>query len=759
MVITPYQLVFKVPDIEKTDTQTCYGVPDVDTKTCVEKKNGEYIIQTHDRHGSCTPGNYYQVAFEITDPSPFRKEDLRLSIDRSIYQSNSYPVSNDLYYDKKIDLWYQRSRYTLDTSTGKWKLESENRKSKYTVDCITASGVFRISVFHNGTLLNGSDYDFPWVYVLPSSVSKENYLHMVSDLIALNERLVAKERSAVGMGARTYIAEETDKLADEIKKSAELLNSIKEVMKLPSELLGKKYVKTNVNKVKHFDGKTVLDYLKYGMSGTVSGIEYYEDHDTYENRVIKYALRKLSERISREKPLKVRSEEEIETEINRRRQERTDFMEKMRISCSGLDRYRIYKEIEEEVRKNEEYLSAINRLFQSRTNLVELLDDEWFSGIYDIPHLSEIRLTPKFAGNNLYSAIYKILTENYVAKPFFSASFDVNAIGIRPTQQVYEYWVFYKLLSALLKLGFVLDEKGELKEHFSHFTRKDQLKPLKLKLYREAGGRRIDLEFGYNVTFRAAESSSQEISSRTPDYYLRIISGNHSHWYFLDAKYKDFISDGDIESNNVWYASEVFAVSVKKYIRDMTRIFISNPEYNSTGEDIRGSYVIMAHIEEDNDTDISSSDRLFGNDNRICNFINRHKSMKKEYELYAQAGLSKVPRHRYGAIELVPDNEQELMVLYQLIFEYLETDNNKEHPNFNWCWRCSFTDIEKKPLSTMGNNIKYYTTCPSCGDFKVITNCTGSRGRHLLVKHEIGNYHRSKGSNWSFVCPVCGDKL
>ena len=99
----------------------------------------------------------------------------------------------------------------------------ENRKSKYTVDCITASGVFRISVFHNGTLLNGSDYDFPWVYVLPSSVSKENYLHMVSDLIALNERLVAKERSAVGMGARTYIAEETDKLADEIKKYAEFI--------------------------------------------------------------------------------------------------------------------------------------------------------------------------------------------------------------------------------------------------------------------------------------------------------------------------------------------------------------------------------------------------------------------------------------------------------------------------------------------------------------------------------------------------------
>ena len=79
--------------------------------------------------------------------------------------------------------------------------QKRKKESKYTVDCITASGVFKINVLYNGTVLHGEGMDLPWIYILPSSVSYKNYLRMITDLIDLNEKLVMKEHSSVGVGA------------------------------------------------------------------------------------------------------------------------------------------------------------------------------------------------------------------------------------------------------------------------------------------------------------------------------------------------------------------------------------------------------------------------------------------------------------------------------------------------------------------------------------------------------------------------------
>ena len=752
MKITPYQLIFRVPKPAKSEVQTSYGIPDIDTKIPVEILDGNYVIHTHDRRGSCSPGDFYQVVFEITDPYPFEKNELRLTIDSSAFRSSMFPVSNDLYYNKDYDLWYQRSRYTYNPATGKWRLEAENKKSKQTVDSITASGVFKINVLHNGNLLNGSDYDIPWIYVLPSSVSQKNYLHMISDLLELNDRLVRKDQSTVGIGNVSYVVEETSRLTDEIINTEKLIKAIKGVMHLPSELQGKRYVRTDINKVRHFDARVMQDYFRYGMSGTVSDIDYYENHDTYENRVIKYVLRRLSSRLEAEEPMEKLSDEEIKKEITRRLKERTGIMRSIGISPTDSVR----EEIEREVHQKEGYALAANELLKTRKELIYLLKDEWFTGIRDLPALNEIRLTPKFERNNYYSTIYEIFTERYLDKPYINASFDVNTFGVRPTQQIYEYWVFYKLLSSLIKIGFVLEDKDKITDHFSHFTRSQQLKPVILNLIRKDDKREVHLEFGYNITFRAEKVLNQEGPLvRTPDYYIRIFSNNRSHWYFLDAKYKDF--RGKADSQGIWYVDELFDVAVSKYIKDLGLIFEFNTEYKSTSKDIRGSYIIMANIDEGK-KELNENDRLFTVNEAIREKLDQECDVI-DLPLYYKVGIDKKPRHKYGAIKLVPDDDQELTTLYQLIFEYLETNNNKEHPNFNWCWRCSSNVVEKESLNTLGTNPKYYTTCPDCGDFRVITNCSKSNGKHLIVKHETGNYHKSGSTDWDFFCPECGENL
>ena len=232
-----------------------------------------------------------------------------------------------------------------------------------------------------------------------------------------------------------------------------------------------------------------------------------------------------------------------------------------------------------------------------------------------------------------------------------------------------------------------------------------------------------------------------DLPPREPDYYIKVLNGDSCHWYFMDAKYKDFTDPEDKDStaeqgSGVNYIDEVHKVAVQKYINDIGKIFNYKDSYASKEDDIRGSYIIMANI--DKDTELTENGRLCQN----------RDIMKLEDERLAEAKGNAFPlvndkssMHRYGAIRLTPDYEDELTSLLQLIFEYLETDNNKEHPNLEWCWKCNSTSIKKTDGETSGGKTKYYTTCPVCGDFRVITNCNG--GSHIIIKHDQGNYHCS----------------
>ena len=301
MKIVPYRVLFEV-DIDsdarkKGKREYKYSKPTNNMLPVKLSDDGTYyIVPTHDRGDSSGPGPYYQIAFRIEDASPFQLEELSLHLDSSIYRHTSINPETDLYcnpqtkFDLKTNLWYQRSKYVQDNE-GNWRIVADSDKAALKVDCITTAGVFKVVVCVNNKPL--PSVDVPWIYVLPSAISKTQYLGMLSDLIRLHEDLVHNPNSTVGIGKLTYIENQTNQIAKEIESSKRFLTAIQGAISIPSEQQGKRYTKMHISKVKHFDSRVVRNYIKAGMTGKVMGIEYYEEHDTYENRIIKHVLQQI----------------------------------------------------------------------------------------------------------------------------------------------------------------------------------------------------------------------------------------------------------------------------------------------------------------------------------------------------------------------------------------------------------------------------------------------------------------------------------
>lgn len=303
MIITPYRVLFEV-DVDSDTGKYRYGKPTSEMLPVnFSEEDNAYIVRTHDRGNREGPGPYYQIAFRIEDPAPYTFEELELHIDSAIYRNDNSVITNDLFCNPNDkgnanNLWYQLSRYELDKD-GCWRIINDTKKKALVVDCITASGVFRVVAVRKGRVL--TNVSTPWIYVLPSSVSIQNYHDMLNDLINLHDSILVNSRSTVGIGKITAVEADTLRIKKEIELTEELTNTIKAIISSPSELQGKEYVKMPIRKIHHYDGRVIREYIKHGSSGKALGVTFFEDHDTYENRVIKYVLKRIQKMYSSQK--------------------------------------------------------------------------------------------------------------------------------------------------------------------------------------------------------------------------------------------------------------------------------------------------------------------------------------------------------------------------------------------------------------------------------------------------------------------------
>ena len=296
MKIVPYRVRFEV-DLDSVTGKYRYSKPTSDMLEAEFDENRQaYKIKTHDRGDNAAPGPYYQVAFRIEDPSPYSYADLELRLDSTVYRNSDGQIKNDLYCDPKLrdtpnNLWYQQSRYEFDKKEQQWRIVGDTKKNSLPVDCITTSGVFKPIVIRNGKVLD--NIDLPWIYVLPSSVALQDYQDMLSDLINLHDSIIRKDDATVGIGKLIAVETDTERMRKEFAVTEKLEKAIKEIIESPSELQGKEYAHMPIRKIHHYDSRVMREYIRHGMSGKVLGISYYEDHDTYENRIIKFMLKKI----------------------------------------------------------------------------------------------------------------------------------------------------------------------------------------------------------------------------------------------------------------------------------------------------------------------------------------------------------------------------------------------------------------------------------------------------------------------------------
>ena len=260
----------------------------------VEETDEAYIVHTHDHADqdieidhNMQLAPYYQVAFQLSDTVPYKQTDLRLYIDHTMYRNGKDRL---LEYDESNDIWYEQTYYKKDKRSKKWAacFTEENPG----VDSITTAGVFRIVI--KDTSNNIVQTSKP-VYVLPNEMSFAGYQKMLRDLIAINSDFVRRESSTVGIGSPKSIEEiDLDYKIEILNRTTQLL---KHIMKRSSVAQKKIYTFQPAYKARRFDAKVLNHIMKRGMEGKIPAIDYVEDHDIYENRVVRFFAERLLETI------------------------------------------------------------------------------------------------------------------------------------------------------------------------------------------------------------------------------------------------------------------------------------------------------------------------------------------------------------------------------------------------------------------------------------------------------------------------------
>ncbi len=278
--------------IVKNELQFQFAKAVNDTFEMVEETEDAIIIHTHD-HADQDIGidpalqlaPYYQVAFRLKDISPYQQQELKLYIDHTMYRNGRDRL---LEYDDSNDIWYEQTYYKKEIKKKSSKWVACFTEENPGVDSITTAGVFRINIKDfSGNLIQTSKP----VYVLPSEMTFVGYQRMLRDLIDINTDFVSRNSSTVGIGSTKSI-EEID-LSYKIDVLNRTIKSLSNIMKLTSVAQKKDYSVQSVHKIRRFDAKVLRHVMKHGMQGKLPAISYVEDHDIYENRIVKY----FSERI------------------------------------------------------------------------------------------------------------------------------------------------------------------------------------------------------------------------------------------------------------------------------------------------------------------------------------------------------------------------------------------------------------------------------------------------------------------------------
>ncbi|MBW4421714.1 MAG: hypothetical protein KME13_21260 [Myxacorys californica WJT36-NPBG1] len=308
---------------------------------------------------------------------------------------------------------------------------------------------------------------------------------------------------------------------------------------------------------------------------------------------------------------------------------------------------------------------------------------------------------------------------------------------IQPTWEIYETWCVVKLYSAFILYANMqpLDERQTLFESI-------EVEPNgTLKLPRNTPfslrGKLSNGQFYTIHLIYEAQLTTADGQLRTPDIIIRFSINEETNNYCFDAKYRNYDQQGDGR-----LIEDVIDIARDRYLEELPLacafILHTDPKRDYWGE------------------------------------VPFHRLVLEEFDV--EMNELEYPGHQYGAIVLVPGNDDDRQVrrILRLLFQYHNSElctaclscgqqlewGNDVHSSWKPD-RISEEELIGRVVyreGRAGNGTGLYCSCPQCGSFWVIQSCYGEHHHLLKFKdcfHRNSDHPEFQGK-WMYICPDCG---
>lgn len=395
------------------------------------------------------------------------------------------------------------------------------------------------------------------VKIRPSLVTEAEYIQMEQDLMTITEELLFHAQAGLGDTGKIKSLIDLETLDNQVEKLDEVIRQLEEA---PAEKLSSERVRMNVDKLKKFDVRVLLEQEMYPFKQTVNALTTIRSQDIQEHRKIKGAILDFIETCERQS----RSEQMMKVNLERQLHDVEEFSQKVVGTREA--------HFQEKFNSKKEWFRLQSGYFTER-------DKVWTKIILHLENLSHSYLlqdceeeewgdTHIFSFHPVYEesfeTIEQLREQLRLQEPLKAFQHDLIQ-----SPDLYEKWVFFKVMQHFsTTLGFA-PENGYVMESILEYYQKH--KTLR----------------GFWIRLKGADSncivigSEIIISGQRPDISFLFEESNEEKGVaFLDAKYKPYSKMSDWLQEDLVHSAKRY----KELVKNGKSAFLVHPDAEKENE-------------------------------------------------------------------------------------------------------------------------------------------------------------------------------
>lgn len=594
---------------------------------------------------------------------------------------------------------------------------------------ISKAGFFKVRIYNSKREI--VDTSQP-ILIKPSIISVQMYRQMVDMLLNINKDLIMQDFSNIYLNVEGKKEDLSEIVLNFLNNVENLIYSIN---RNPYMELIKEEAKVSYNKIKKISNKLIIEKELYPFKNKFMSKVTSESKDTYENRMIYFALLNIKSLIETNLNMNLNSMDKISNDIKITRAQLNSMSDisiaTPKMSASNTEERTILNLIRNNPQERlslpiRKYLKDLERKLERLHNTRKLLEAykaNWtnsnniIDGYLKLELFKELKATKKrkekwrttqvFLHDLTYGKLYRKLKKFCEDSNYNLSDIEEEQLNIKELYDIFEVWVFFYMIKILIQeQGWkVKDNRNIVKNVNNYLVQNKTLYGFSVELTHKLAERKDKIVEDNIVTMKIVYNKTIKLESGNlrPDFTFIFRCREKGKVFYLDAKYHDYTN------NKQAFINDIQKVAVDKYYTKL-----ENTEYSATG-----SFIVH------------------------CNDRFRDFGGKAQKE--------NSPMHRFGGFSLTPDDTTDFIIWINLIMEWF-------YDEYNTCWNCGNTKPEEEELSTFGGKIKYHYTCLACGSFWVKSHC-GSCDCDKIIKHDLPQkqYHIPTKEKWMMECPKCGE--